>query len=52
MVKKGKKEEATIEDDKKKEKVVMMACCPEGETQVASQELKDEIFDEIGKRAW
>jgi len=49
MVKKGKKEEATKEDDKKKEKVVMMACCPEGETQVASQELKDEILMKLGK---
>ena len=49
MVKKGKKEEATTEDDKKKEKVVMMACCPEGETQVASQELKDEILMKLGK---
>jgi Arc/MetJ-type ribon-helix-helix transcriptional regulator len=49
MVKKRKKEEAIREDDKKKEKVIMMACCPEGETQVASQELKDEILMKLGK---
>ncbi|NWG11609.1 hypothetical protein HXY33_07715 [Candidatus Bathyarchaeota archaeon] len=49
MSKKMKKKEANSKDDEKQEKVVMVACCPEGETKVASEELKDEILLKLGK---
>jgi Arc/MetJ-type ribon-helix-helix transcriptional regulator len=48
MVKTEKKED-TRKDDKKQDKIVLMTCCPEGETQVGSQELKDEILIKLGK---
>jgi hypothetical protein len=49
MAKKGKNEETSGKDNERQEKVVMMACCPEGETTVAPQELKDAILMKLGK---